>query len=81
MSRTKASTCEFCAGRLKDKRVTIQHWFDGRLYEVEKVAAQLCQDCGERYYHAETLDAIDAMLRSKHPVEKRLSVEVVAAPS
>jgi hypothetical protein len=58
----------------------MQHWLDGKLYLVENVLAEVCPQCGERYYHAKTLDAIDAMLRRKHPVKKRMTVEVVAAP-
>ena len=80
MPRRKSSTCELCGGKLKRRRVTMQHWLDGKLYVVENVIAEVCPQCGERYYHAKTLDAIDAMLRRKHAVKKRMTVEVVAAP-
>jgi len=69
-----------CGGKLKKRRVTLQHWLDGKLYVVENVEAEVCSQCGERYYHAKTLDRIDAMLRRKHAVKKRMTVEVVAAP-
>ncbi len=58
----------------------MQHWLGGRLYLVENVIAEVCPQCGERYYYAKTLDAIDTMLRRKHAVKKRMTVEVVAAP-
>jgi hypothetical protein len=38
----------------------------------------VCQQCGERYYHATTLDAIDRFLESDHPVKETLQVEVVS---
>jgi HTH-type transcriptional regulator/antitoxin MqsA len=73
-------TCEFCGGKTTRKRVTKHHRLDGKLYIVENVPAQVCPDCGERLFHATTLDAIDAMLRGKHRVKKRLTVDVVSAP-
>jgi len=76
----KPFKCEYCGGRTRAKHVTKHHRLDGRWYIVENVEVQACPDCGERYYHAKTLDAIDAMLRRKHKVKQRLTVEVVAAP-
>jgi YgiT-type zinc finger domain-containing protein len=54
-----------------------QHWLHGKLYIVENVEAEVCAECGERYYHAKTLDAVDEFLSKQHAVEERLSVEVV----
>ena len=69
--------CEFCGGETAPKRVKRQHWLHGKLYIVENMEAQVCTECGERYYHAKTLDAVDAFLSKQHAVEERLSVEVV----
>lgn len=70
--------CEFCTGETIRKKVTKQHWLEGRLYMVENVEAEVCAECGERYFHARTLDTIDAMLRGEHLVKKKLEVEVVS---
>jgi YgiT-type zinc finger domain-containing protein len=72
--------CEFCSGKTKKRRSTLQHWLDGKLYVVEDAQVEVCEQCGKRYYHAKTLDAIDAMLRGKHQVKRKMTVEVVAAP-
>ena len=69
--------CEFCGGESAPKRVKRQHWLQGKLYIVENMEAEVCTACGERYYHAKTLDAVDAFLSKQHAVEERLSVEVV----
>lgn len=69
--------CEFCGGETAPKRVKRQHWLHGKLYIVENMDAEVCTECGERYYHAKTLDAVDAFLSKQHAVEARLSVEVV----
>jgi len=70
--------CAFCEGQTVPRKVTAQHWLNGRLYIVENVDAEVCQECGERYFHAKTLDAIEAKLSRKHSVKKTLQVEVVA---
>jgi YgiT-type zinc finger domain-containing protein len=69
--------CEFCGGDTRPKRVKRQHWLNGKLYIVENMEAEVCTECGERYFHAKTLDAVDELLSKQHAVEERLSVEVV----
>jgi YgiT-type zinc finger domain-containing protein len=56
-----------------------QHWFQGRLHIAENVDAEVCDQCGERYFHATTLDAIDKLIAGDHAVKEVLSVEVVSA--
>lgn len=70
--------CEFCQGHTVSKKVKRQHWLEGKLYIVENVDAEVCLECGERYFHATTLDAIDRLLKTEHPVKQRLEVEVVS---
>jgi YgiT-type zinc finger domain-containing protein len=70
-------TCEFCGGQTAQKQVRKHHWFRERLYVLENVAAEVCRECGERYFHAKTLDAIDRLLGGEHPVKESLQVEVV----
>ena len=69
--------CDFCGGTTAKKTVKKQHWLKAKLYIVENVEAEVCTQCGERYFHAKTLDAIDKLLESDHEVSKRMNVEVV----
>ncbi len=39
--------------------------------------AQVCRECGERYFHAQVLDEIDRMLEADYEVIERLEVEVM----
>jgi YgiT-type zinc finger domain-containing protein len=71
-------TCEICTGETAIKKVKRQHWLQGKLYIVEDVDAEVCKECGERYFHATTLDAIDRYLLSEHVVKSNLNVEVVS---
>jgi YgiT-type zinc finger domain-containing protein len=70
--------CEFCGGQTIRKYVRKHHWLDGKLYIIENVEAEVCRECGERYFHAKTLDAIDHLLAGKHDVKANLQVEVVS---
>jgi YgiT-type zinc finger domain-containing protein len=69
--------CEFCGGETKLKRVKRQHWLNHQLFIVENVEAQVCTECGERYFHAKTLDAVDDFLSNQHAIKETLNVEVV----
>ena len=71
-------TCEFCGGQTVKRKVRKKHWLEGKLYFVENVEAEVCSECGERYFHATVLDRIDEMLKAEHSVKERLSVEVVS---
>lgn len=70
--------CEFDNAQTVQKRVTKHHRLDGKWYVVENVTAEVCPECGERYFAAKTLDAIDALLRGAHVVKSRMDVEVVS---
>jgi YgiT-type zinc finger domain-containing protein len=70
--------CEFCSGNTRKKKVMRQHWLHGKLYIVENVEAEICTACGERYFHATTLDKIDRYLLAKHKVKERINVEIVS---
>ncbi|MGH8588835.1 MAG: YgiT-type zinc finger protein [Gammaproteobacteria bacterium] len=69
--------CEFCGGNTGKRKVKRQHWLRGHLYIVENIEAEVCAECGERYVHATTLDAIDHYLSTEHHVKENLNVEVV----
>lgn len=70
--------CETDNAKTVTRRVTKQHRLDGKWYVVENVEAEVCPECGERYFSATTLDAIDTMLRGDHVVKRRMNVEVVS---
>lgn len=70
--------CEFDNAATVTRRVTKHHRLNGRWYVVENVEAEVCPECGERYFSAKTLDAIDALLQSEHTVLRRMDVEVVS---
>lgn len=71
--------CEFCNSETSRKKVRKPHWFKGSLYIIEDVEAQVCKECGERYFHATTMDEIERKISGHHQIKEMLSVEVVLA--
>jgi YgiT-type zinc finger domain-containing protein len=69
---------EFCGGQIIKKNVRKHYRCKGQLYTIENVEAEVCRECGEHYFHAKTLDAIDRLLEGKHNVKANLQVEVVS---
>ena len=70
--------CEFCNGETAPRKVKKQHWLKGRLYILENVDAEVCRECGERYFHAGALDRLDSMIEGQHAIKEVLSVEVIS---
>lgn len=70
-------TCEFCGCRTVKRIVKRQHWLHGKLYIIANVEAEVCLECGERYFHATTLDEIDKVLEAEHEVDSEMVVEVI----
>ncbi len=71
--------CEFCDSETAPKKVRKQHWLKGKLYIVENVDALVCKECGERYFHASTLDKIDDIVTNERDVKEALTVEALTA--
>ena len=70
--------CELCEGETHKKKVKKQHWLRGDLYIIENVDAEVCTECGERYFSATTLDNLDRHLLADHDVKERIRVEIVS---
>lgn len=51
--------CYFCGGSTRRVAVTAEHWWGGELALFEHVPADVCQQCGERYYDAIVVGELD----------------------
>lgn len=68
--------CVFCGGLLKRETVTFHYDNDEMYMLVEQVPAEVCQQCGERLYTPEVIDALLRIARQKTEPIKILSVPV-----
>lgn len=55
----KEEMCERCGGKISEGKITVKHWYGGKLVIIEDVPVGICQFCGERYYEASTIDKLD----------------------
>lgn len=74
--KRKYDSCYFCGGQVAEKHVTVDYRWGGDLLAILKnVPAGVCQTCGEQYFKA---DVVKAMERSAN--SRRKAVETVEVP-
>jgi len=64
-SPKKEEMCENCGGKISEGKITVKHWYDGRLVIIEDVPVGICQFCSERYYEADTVDKLDIIAKER----------------
>ena len=53
---------------------TLEH--GGKFYLIERVPARVCRETGEQYFAPETVEHIQALIRSKRAPEKVIETPV-----
>jgi YgiT-type zinc finger domain-containing protein len=53
---------------------TLEH--GGKFYLIEHVPARVCRETGEQYFAPETVEHIQALIRSRKPREKTIETAV-----
>ena len=74
----KELECEYCGGVIQTKKVTVEYWYEGKLVIIRDMPVGVCEECGERYYEAATLEQLDAIARESESAQERISVPVMA---
>ena len=70
--------CRFCGGETVLERVTVENsWGDTRAL-VENVPAQVCQQCGEKYFDAATCRTLDRLRQAPPDAQRTVQVSVYA---
>ena len=68
--------CEYCAGKVKERKVRVDHRWKGTLIIVEKVPVGVCTRCGERYYGSVVLHQLDRIAKGKVGSVRRIQVPI-----
>jgi YgiT-type zinc finger domain-containing protein len=72
--------CEYCEGIVQQKQVASEAFKHKTGFVIlEKVEIGVCDECGNRYYSAETLKQVDAIATGKIAPERTEQVPVAAA--
>jgi YgiT-type zinc finger domain-containing protein len=65
---------------LEERRVQYEYRWEGKLFVFEDVPARVCRQCGEKYFDAKVVKAMEkAVLRRPEPV-RILQVPVFSYP-
>lgn len=73
----KANECEYCSGDIHTKKVTVNHSYKGKLVIIKDVPVGVCNECGQRYYAATTLEKLETMAQNSDAAQERISVPVM----
>lgn len=73
----KNETCEYCEGKLQEKHVELLRKGKRGYYIFEHVPAAVCQECGVRYYTANTLKNITQRLNEPQISRKQIKVSLL----
>ena len=61
-------SCSFCSGELEERRVQHEYRWEGKLFVFEDVPARVCRQCGEKYFDAQVVKAMEkAVLERLEP--------------
>ena len=71
-----SEVCEYCGGPIVEKQVTLHRRIHGKYLIFEHVPAGVCQQCGTRYYAANTLKRIEETVRGRQKAEREVLVPV-----
>lgn len=73
--------CSFCGGELEERLVQHEYRWEGSLFIFEDVPAAVCRQCGEKYFDAQVVKAMEKAVLEKlntcqfSPTPKLLGVE------
>jgi YgiT-type zinc finger domain-containing protein len=69
--------CEYCEGTVRPKRVERESFKHKNGFIIlEEVTIGICDRCGNRYYSADILHAVDEVASGRRPPERTEAVPV-----
>ena len=69
--------CHFCGGAVSEKKITVDYrWGEKLVTVMKKVPAGVCEVCGEQYFKASVVKAMERLARSKKRPDEMLKVPV-----
>jgi YgiT-type zinc finger domain-containing protein len=68
--------CSFCGGELEERCVQHEYRWEGDLFVFEDVPALVCRQCGEKYFDAKVVKAMEKAVLEELEPKRILSVPV-----
>ena len=58
--------CHFCGGKVSERKITVDYrWGENLVAIIQNVPAGVCEVCGEQYFKARVVKAMERVARSK----------------
>jgi YgiT-type zinc finger domain-containing protein len=76
MSFWEGEDCEYCGGRIVEKRVDLHRKISGKYVLIENVPAGVCTECGARYYSANVLKTLEETIHGRRQAQQEVLVPV-----
>ena len=69
--------CHFCGGHVSEQKVTVDYrWGEELMTVIKNVPAGVCEACGEKYFKADVVRAMEKTARSRSKPKEVLQVPV-----
>ena len=75
--QNKYPDCYFCGGKVVEKKIEFDYRRCKKHYIIRNVPAGVCQQCGEKYFRADTSKEMDNLFHRRQEIEKYISVPVL----
>lgn len=71
------TTCYFCKGRVRAQMTSVDFRWGEDLKIIEQVPAEVCEQCGEKYFQAQVYKELERLVQHPVPVLQHRSVDVL----
>ena len=69
--------CHFCKGKVSERNITVDYrWGEKLIAVIENVPAGVCEVCGEQYFKAQIVKAMERAAKTKKRPKEMLEVPV-----
>lgn len=69
--------CRLCGGKVSEQKITVDYrWGEDLVTVIKNVPAGVCEACGEQYFKAEIVKAMERAAGSKKKPKEVLKVPV-----
>lgn len=77
MANSDMMRCYFCKGKIEEKRVRVDFRWGDELVVIEDVPAEVCHQCGEKYFSPEVYKAMEKLAKTKEKRVKHIAIDVI----
>ncbi len=74
----KMERCYFCRGPIVQRRIEHLHRWEGRIFLIKDLLADVCEQCGETYLSPDALERIDQAMSWSEMATEFITVPVLS---